>query len=483
MFNTKWDKDSQHPNCYSCQNKFTLFVRRHHCRKCGKIFCNNCMKKVKIFNNFYIMCYSCVKFLSESILVNRSYFNNLVNDLTDCQENLLELTENNDNIKQNKNTSSNMIICNTSSTQNYIISEDKSTQTDNIYEDCKIIQTINLLTNEIGIQTDNDSDLFRKSNEKTRSLDILECIQNISKKNPIKKISPQEYEIFKYNKDKLKRVEQDLIKKNTQVLVKHNKLFTQQQITLQKQLLCLKKHEDFLNNKELELQKRELKNEIIKTSHEKASELRLLQKNKILEDTIEKKNNDIIKLKELNDSVHKKYNADKQLQIKQKAEADKQLQLKQKAEADKQLQLKQKAEADRQLQIKQKVEADRQLQIKQKVEADRKLQLKQKVEADRKLQLQLKQNAEADRKLQLQLKQNAEADRQLQIKQWVAFDANINTNINTENKIAIKNMSTRELVLQRKMEKKKLEEEEYKKELGNIHNSYREELKNSKKVY
>ena len=44
-------------------------------------------------------------------------------------------------------------------------------------------------------------------------------------------------------------------------------------------------------------------------------------------------------------------------------------------------------------------------------------------------------------------------------------------------------MSTRELVLQRKMEKKKMEEDKYKKELGNIHNSYREELKNSKKIY
>ena len=439
MFNEKWDKDSQHPNCYSCQNKFRLFVRRHHCRNCGKIFCNNCMKKVKIFNNFHILCYSCVKFLSEIIFVKKSYFNKLVNDLTYCQKNLLELTE---NIKQNENTSSNMIIYNTSYRQNYIISEDKSTQTDT-YETCKIIQTTNLLTNEIGIQTDSNSDLFRKSHEKTRSLDILECIKSISKKNPIKKISSQEFEIFKYNKDKLKRVEQDLIKKNTQVLVKHNKLFTQQQITLQKQLLCLKKHEDFLNNKELELHKKELKNEIIKTSHEKASEIRLIQKNKTLEDAIKKKNIDIIKLKEFNDSVHKKYNADKQLQIKQKADADKQLQIKQKANADKQLQIKQKADADKQLQIKQKADADKQLQIKQK----------------------------------------ADADKQLQIKQWVVFDANININTNTENKIVIKNMSTRELVLQRKMEKKILEEEEYKKELGNIYNSYREELKNSKKVY
>ena len=44
-------------------------------------------------------------------------------------------------------------------------------------------------------------------------------------------------------------------------------------------------------------------------------------------------------------------------------------------------------------------------------------------------------------------------------------------------------MSTRELVLQKKMEKKKLEEEEYKKELDNIHHSYRKDVKNSKKLY
>ena len=44
-------------------------------------------------------------------------------------------------------------------------------------------------------------------------------------------------------------------------------------------------------------------------------------------------------------------------------------------------------------------------------------------------------------------------------------------------------MSTRELVLQRKLEKKKLEEENYKKELKNIHHTYQEDVKNSKKIY
>ena len=52
-----------------------------------------------------------------------------------------------------------------------------------------------------------------------------------------------------------------------------------------------------------------------------------------------------------------------------------------------------------------------------------------------------------------------------------------------KNKQVVKNMSTRELVLQRKLEKKKLEEENYKKELENIHNTYQEDVKNSKKIY
>lgn len=28
--------------CYECDTPFTMFRRRHHCRVCGQIFCNNC---------------------------------------------------------------------------------------------------------------------------------------------------------------------------------------------------------------------------------------------------------------------------------------------------------------------------------------------------------------------------------------------------------------------------------------------------------
>ena len=37
-----WAKDSEHPNCNICEVGFTLFNRRHHCRRCGKLVCKEC---------------------------------------------------------------------------------------------------------------------------------------------------------------------------------------------------------------------------------------------------------------------------------------------------------------------------------------------------------------------------------------------------------------------------------------------------------
>ena len=37
-----WHKDDDHPSCELCNKKFTFFNRRHHCRNCGKIICDDC---------------------------------------------------------------------------------------------------------------------------------------------------------------------------------------------------------------------------------------------------------------------------------------------------------------------------------------------------------------------------------------------------------------------------------------------------------
>ena len=45
--NSIWTDDISVNSCNNCKDDFTFFNRRHHCRLCVKIFCNNCC-------NFYI---------------------------------------------------------------------------------------------------------------------------------------------------------------------------------------------------------------------------------------------------------------------------------------------------------------------------------------------------------------------------------------------------------------------------------------------
>ena len=39
-----WMPDRKCNNCYECNAQFTMFVRRHHCRVCGFIFCSDCSR-------------------------------------------------------------------------------------------------------------------------------------------------------------------------------------------------------------------------------------------------------------------------------------------------------------------------------------------------------------------------------------------------------------------------------------------------------
>jgi len=38
----RWIDDNEAPSCLKCGSEFGMFLRRHHCRNCGKIFCNTC---------------------------------------------------------------------------------------------------------------------------------------------------------------------------------------------------------------------------------------------------------------------------------------------------------------------------------------------------------------------------------------------------------------------------------------------------------
>ena len=65
----KWQPDESVNYCNSCNSTFTLFWRKHHCRLCGMIFCNNCLHNkfvneytsniYKIPINTHLICKKC----------------------------------------------------------------------------------------------------------------------------------------------------------------------------------------------------------------------------------------------------------------------------------------------------------------------------------------------------------------------------------------------------------------------------------------
>lgn len=51
-----WQPDAEAPNCNLCSVAFSMLRRRHHCRRCGKIFCSDCAPRA---NKSFRLCRIC----------------------------------------------------------------------------------------------------------------------------------------------------------------------------------------------------------------------------------------------------------------------------------------------------------------------------------------------------------------------------------------------------------------------------------------
>ena len=296
MLNEKWDNDRDISNCTNCNDKFNLLLRKHHCRKCGKIFCGSCLKEFYMFNLAHKVCSNCLYDLRNSLIVDKNELCRFYGEL----EMYREMYKKQQEKKYVNNSTQTLIETNSNSTQTNTISQNIYTQTNQI----------NILDN--STQTTEKIDEF-----KSKSLDILECINTVSKKNPV--ITPQEKEILKYQENKNKRYYESL--KEKELLLK----------TKEKELTQQKKLYDDLLKKEQDKMLKQEQDKILKQKQEQ---------DKILKQKQEQDR--ILKQKQEQDRI-----------LKQKQELDKMLKQKQdkmlKQEQDKML----KQEQDKMLKQKQ----------------------------------------------------------------------------------------------------------------------------------
>lgn len=45
QLHAQWEPDDRVSDCRSCKRRFTFYFRKHHCRRCGRIFCDRCSSR------------------------------------------------------------------------------------------------------------------------------------------------------------------------------------------------------------------------------------------------------------------------------------------------------------------------------------------------------------------------------------------------------------------------------------------------------
>ena len=60
-----WEEDRVAKTCFGCDKKFSLVLRKHHCRLCGSIFCRKCC-------SYYVKVDPQTKEIDDQISINKA---------------------------------------------------------------------------------------------------------------------------------------------------------------------------------------------------------------------------------------------------------------------------------------------------------------------------------------------------------------------------------------------------------------------------
>ena len=122
----KWVNDSEYNKCSKCNKYFHLFRRKHHCRKCGCIFCYECLDNVVYYGLKTKICNICKK--------NKTYYEYIIEQLNKKDNFINYLKKLLENKKNTELITTNIKTTKTISTQTDFIESDNidSIQSGNI---------------------------------------------------------------------------------------------------------------------------------------------------------------------------------------------------------------------------------------------------------------------------------------------------------------------------------------------------------------
>lgn len=198
-----WQNDEEVDACFLCESTYTLFNRRHHCRKCGKVVCAGCSSQlIRYFpntvivnqndirnvarpNGSYRTCDSCVE---EIRMVRRALFQGQANSIASESTNSGESEVLRSHVHVDNDSVTKYVVPATA-TSSMLIPRCNATDTDLDSNLCPVC-SINLLNAYISTHKKSIDDITHDKFENFKEQHIDSCLVDFDFNQTNQRLSP-----------------------------------------------------------------------------------------------------------------------------------------------------------------------------------------------------------------------------------------------------------------------------------------------------